>query len=361
MFEPIRSWLSRYISDPQILFLLVTMITATLVIILAGSILMPVIAALILAYVLDGPVARLEKMGLPRLFGAWIMLLGYIFFVALLIAVLIPLLYGQTIQLLQQLPSMINKIQQWMMALPERYPTLISQSEIEMWMKDMSSSLLQVRQQILSRSVSLGVSLFSMVVYIFLVPVLLFFLLKDKKHIIAWCRVYLPDNHSLTIRVMEEVDIQVANYVRGKAVEIIIVASVSLVTFALLDLNYSLLLAAMVGLSVLIPFVGAFVITLPVALVALSQWGFGWDFILVVGIYTIIQILDGNILVPIVFSETMNLHPVAIIIAVLFFSGIWGFWGLFFSIPLATVVQSVLKALNADKRAALLSPAEPNR
>ena len=100
----------------------------------------------------------------------------------------------------------------------------------------------------------------------------------------------------------------------------------------------------MVGFSVLIPYIGAAVITLPIAFVAYFQWGWGWSFGQVMIAYAVIQALDGNVLVPLLFSEALNLHPVAIIVAILVFGGLWGFWGVFFAIPLATVVQAVLKA-----------------
>ena len=105
-----------------------------------------------------------------------------------------------------------------------------------------------------------------------------------------------------------------------------------------------MLLAVLVGVSVLIPFIGAAVVTFPIALVAFFQWGFGTDFYVLIAAYFIIQILDGNVLVPLLFSEVTDLHPIAIIVAVLLFGGLWGFWGVFFAIPLATVVQAVLLA-----------------
>ncbi len=130
----------------------------------------------------------------------------------------------------------------------------------------------------------------------------------------------------------------------GKFGEIVIVGAVAYVTFVALGLQYAALLATLVGFSVLIPYIGATVVTLPIALVAFFQWGWGWDFGQLMIAYAIIQALDGNVLVPLLFSEAVNLHPVAIIVAILIFGGLWGFWGVFFAIPLATLVQAVLKA-----------------
>ncbi|WP_368165876.1 AI-2E family transporter, partial [Aeromonas sp. R9-1] len=102
------------------------------------------------------------------------------------------------------------------------------------------------------------------------------------------------------------------------------------------------LLAVAVGFSVLIPYIGAVVVTVPVAMVGLFQWGLTPEFAWLMILYLVIQALDGNVLVPVLFSEAVNLHPVAIIVAVLFFGGLWGFWGVFFAIPLATLVKAVL-------------------
>ena len=134
------------------------------------------------------------------------------------------------------------------------------------------------------------------------------------------------------------------NYVRGKFLEIVVVWVVTFVAFAAMGLQFAMLLALMVGLSVIVPYIGAVVVTVPVALVAFFQWGWSSEFLWLMGVYLIIQGLDGNLLVPLLFSEVVDLHPIAIIVAVLVFSGLWGFWGVFFAIPLATVVQSILKA-----------------
>ena len=160
----------------------------------------------------------------------------------------------------------------------------------------------------------------------------------------SWISGYLPQERTLVNRVWTESEAQIANYVRGKVMEILIVGSVTYVTFTILGLDYSALLATIVGFSVLVPYIGAAVATIPVALVAFFQFGWGWDFGQVVIAYAIIQALDGNLLVPLMFSEVVNLHAVAIILAILLFGGLWGFWGIFFAIPLATLFKAVLYA-----------------
>jgi putative permease len=105
-----------------------------------------------------------------------------------------------------------------------------------------------------------------------------------------------------------------------------------------------------------VPYIGAVVVTVPVILVAWFQWGWSPEFIWLGVAYTVVQALDGNILVPLLFSEVVNLHPVAIIVAVLVFGGLWGFWGVFFAIPLATLVHAILIAWPRGPAAAAPEP-----
>ena len=188
------------------------------------------------------------------------------------------------------------------------------------------------------------VGLLTLLVYLILMPLMVFFFLKDKSVIVAWVQRFLPEDRRLAAQVWADVDTQIGNYVRGKFIEVVIVWAATYVTFALMGLQFSMLLGALVGLSVVIPYVGAVVVTFPVTIIAYFQWGFTSEFAYLMVAYAIIQALDGNVVVPLLFSEVVDLHPIAIVTAVLVFGGLWGFWGVFFAIPLATLVQAVLKA-----------------
>ncbi len=177
-----------------------------------------------------------------------------------------------------------------------------------------------------------------------LVPLLVFFFLKDKSQIVDWFTSYLPRERGLASQVWREVDLQIGNYVRGKFWEIVIVGVATYIAFAIMGLNFAPLLALLVGLSVIVPYVGVTVVTFPVAVIAYYQWGLTPDFAWLMAVYFVIQAIDGVVLVPLLFSEVNNLHPIAIIVAVLLFGGLWGFWGVFFAIPLATLVKAVLHA-----------------
>ena len=309
-----------------------------------GRILMPVFAAAVIAYLMEGLVRLGERRRLPRLLSV---VLVFNLFLALLVFVfvgLLPLLYQQAMELVQQLPSWMNKAQALVMQLPQRYPHFITEAQIYEAVGALRQESLSYGQSMLSYSFTSLVNLIGFVVYVILVPMLVFFFLKDKRLIIGWFVQYLPRDRKLTDRVWQEVDAQIGNYVRGKFFEVTVLLSASFVTFTWMQLNYALLLGVLVGLSVIIPYVGVALVTFPVLLVGFFQWGIGDDFWWLLLAYTILQLLDSVVLVPLLLSEAVNLHPIAIMVAILFFGGIWGFWGVFFAIPLATLVNAVLRA-----------------
>jgi putative permease len=344
MFEVIGNWFKRHFSDPQVIMLAVLLLVGFLVVIYLGDMLAPVLASLVIAYLLEGLIGLMQRRGVPRLIGVWTAFLLFIVVLVFLIFGLVPLLSTQVAQFVQELPRMIATGQGAIMQLPERYPDYINQQQLADLLNSIRAEIATAGQSLLAFSLSSITSVVTLVVYLVLLPLLVFFFLKDKQLILDWVCSYLPKDRRLASSVWDEVNDQLSNYVRGKFWEILVVGMVSYITFETMGLQYAMLLGALVGLSVIVPYIGAAVVTFPVAIIAFFQWGTGNEFIYLMVAYGIIQALDGNVLVPLLFSEAVNLHPIAIIVAVLVFGGIWGVWGVFFAIPLATLVKAVLTA-----------------
>ena len=338
-------WARDYFSDPQILFLAAALLLLFAVLLMFGHMLAPVLASIVISYLLEGLVGMLERLGLPRLFAVVLVFLLFMLFVVSLLFGVLPMVSRQISELLQQLPGMLGQGQQALMQLPERYPELVTTAQVRELIDSIRYEIAGLAQQLLSLSVSSVVGIVTLLVYLVLMPMLVFFFLKDKALIVGWFQHWLPRHRAMASDVWHKVDRQFSNYIRGKVWEILIVWAVSFATFSLFGLNYAMLLAVLVGLSVIVPYIGASVVTIPVLLIAWFQWGWGPTFVWLTAAYLVIQILDGNVLVPLLFSEVVDLHPVAIIVAILVFGGIWGFWGVFFAIPLATLVQAILAAL----------------
>jgi len=337
-------WKTKYLTDPQVIILGLLLILGFVTILLLGRMLLPVFFGIVIAFLLDSFVSLLLRVHIPRRISVVVVFVVFLVFLVVLLVVFLPLLSDQIRQLFQQLPSMIGGIQKALMLLPERYPDFISEAQIRNIIIFLSSELTSAGQRLLSMSVASVRGVISVIVYLILVPFLVFFFLKDKTAILHWLGGFLPDNRGLATEVWHEVNQQIGNYIRGKIWEIIIIWVVTYITFLALKLEFAMLLALLVGLSVLIPYIGAAVMYLPVALVAYFQWGLSAEFVWALIAYSIIQLLDGNLLAPLLLSGVVNLHPVAIISAVLVFGGLWGFWGLIFAVPLATLVHAVIKA-----------------
>ncbi|BCV40784.1 AI-2E family transporter [Shewanella algae] len=354
MFSYLSRWYQARFSDPQALTLLFILLGIALTIYFAGGLLMPLLVALVLAFLLEWPVAQMARVGISRTAAASLVLILFIGLMILLSFGLIPSIWRQGAALLTDLPTMLDKGIILLQEQAQQYPQFISTDQLDTMVSELkklldTQHLLDIAKQLLGYSASLLV----LMVYAILVPLLVFFFLKDKDQLIRGSKRFFPSNRDLARKVWFEMNQQIFNYIRGKVIEIVIVGVVSYVFFALMDLRYAALLGVLTGLSVLIPYVGATLVTLPIALVAFFQWGVSPEFGYLMLGYGIIQALDGNLLVPLLFSDAVDLHPVIIIAAVLVFGGLWGVWGVFFAIPLASLVKAVLNAWpNAEADAA---------
>ena len=292
------------------------------------------------------------------------MAIAYLLFVGVFFGVtlgLLPLVWQQLISLVSEMPRILEKTQQLLGVLPEQYPDLITEAQLIRAVSMAQTELGGLGQAIVTRTLASIPGVVTVLLYMILIPLLVFFFLKDRDQILGWLGGFLPTERPLLRRIWGEMNMQFANYARGKVLEIIIVGLTTYFAFVWLGLNYAALLALLVGLSVIIPYIGAALVTIPVVMVAFFQWGIGSEFYSVFAVYVIIQTLDGNLLVPLLFSEAVNLHPVAIIMAVLFFGGIWGLWGVFFAIPLATLVKAIINAWpSPEAELEKVEPVTPN-
>lgn len=342
MLEMLLRWYRRRFTDPQAVALLVILVGGFGIIYFFHDILAPLLVAIVLAYLLEWPTTKLQRMGLSRGLAASsvIILFGGIMFVTFLIVV--PVAWQQAVNLLTDLPNMLNRFHDFAAELPARYPELMSAGVIDVVAENLRGKLAGLADSVVKYSVASLMGLLTVAIYLILVPLMVFFLLKDKKQMVYAVHRILPRNRGLAGKVWIEMNQQITNYIRGKVMEIVIVAVATYLVFWFMDMRYSLLLAILVGVAVLVPYVGAVLATVPVFIVALFQWGIGPDFWTLIIAYLVVQGLDSNIVVPFLFSEAVNLHPLVIILSVVIFGGLWGFWGVFFAIPLATLVKAVI-------------------
>ncbi|SPJ33710.1 AI-2 transport protein TqsA [Kushneria phyllosphaerae] len=337
-------FMERYLSDEEAVTLGALLVLGFAIIIFFGGMLAPFLTALVFAFLLQGVVRWLERLGLSRLPAVCLVLLMFVGAMLFFALIIFPMVWDQFARLVQGLPAVLYRSQELLSDLQARYPSIVTPDQVQHLINTASQEATQLGRRVVSLSLSSLAGVLGVIIYLVLVPILVFFMLKDRERLIGFFLSLLPKKRLLMTRVWCEMDAQIANFIRGKFIEIMIVGVVSFFTFWALGLPYAVLLGIVVGLSVLVPYIGAAAATLPVAASAGLHFGFDEQFVYVLLAYAIIQALDGNVLVTLLFSEVVNLHPVAIILAVLFFGGIWGFWGIFFAIPLATLIKSLMFA-----------------
>tara|TARA_Y100000590_G_scaffold453141_1_gene597617 strand:+ start:2182 stop:3234 length:1053 start_codon:yes stop_codon:yes gene_type:complete len=340
MFKFFKDWYNTHLTEPnQASFALIILFTIIILYVLIETV-APILVAVVLAYMLEGLVKRsLDYINLERKLVVILVYSLFILISVIILFLLLPLMLEQLSNLLKSLPSYLEySIQQGkIIALG-----VFSSEQMNDFLSGLNAEMSSMGKSVLSYSLSSAGNIFETIIYIFIVPILIFFILYDKENIFTWFKKFFPEKLDLSKKASKELDLKIGNYIRCKFIEIIIVWTASFIVFIMLDLKYSLLLSFLCGISVIIPYVGAIAVTIPIILIGYFQWGTSAEFWSVIIGHVIIQVVDGNVIVPILFSDAVNIHPLAILIAILFFGSIWGIWGVFFAIPLAVFLNTLI-------------------
>ena len=338
MSDFLNKFFNRFFSNEESIYFAILLVSTFVFILLFGNVLLPVFISLVIAFLLNGLMVTLISFNFSRRISISITLLVFFgFYMSLFTA--LPSLGTQINNLLQNLPTIVASFQETLSNMNS-----FSEADVELIFSNLSSQISNLLSSALGQLAGTVSLMFNAILYAIMIPLMVFFFLKDKEELLPLAASVLPKDNDFMRTVFTEMNGQLFNYVTGKFIEMLIVSTASYIVFAILGLPYAVLIAILVGLSVIIPIFGAILVTIPVVLIGLYEWGLTENFYWLLGLYLVIQMLDGNVLVPLLFSNRNNLHPVVIIIAVLFFGGIWGFWGLFFAIPLATFIKAIINS-----------------
>ena len=344
MMRALSDWLQRRFIGTELGSLALLLFFIILAFWLFGKLLAPVFVSVVFAYLMYGCVKQIEKLKCPHMLAVNLVFIVFLGVLVFALFFLVPLLWEQLSNLINELPFKIKQVEGYIDYLSQEYPAYISKDQINQWVSSFQTDFARMGQFALSFSIATISNVLMLVVYLVLVPLMVYFFVKDSNQILSWFALLLPPRRRLMKNVWVEVNEQIANYIRAKILELILVGIAATLAFFFFGLKYAVLLGVLVGLSVLVPYVGVVIVTIPVFVVAYFQWGLDINFFYLVVVYSIIMVIDGNILAPLLFAETMEIHPVAVIIAILIFGGLWGFWGVFFAVPLASVAKALLKA-----------------
>tara|TARA_B100000900_G_scaffold358841_1_gene329962 strand:- start:116 stop:1168 length:1053 start_codon:yes stop_codon:yes gene_type:complete len=342
MIKILKDWYDANFTDPNQVSLALVLLFSILITYILIETISPILVAIVLAYMLEGLVQNLMRAtNIVRNLSVILVFVVFLVISILTLFMLLPLLLDQLTLFVKSLPDIFNKSQEFILGLYDGNE-YIPKDYIESIFLGLQGETSKLGNSIFAFSLASAGGLFAIIVYTILVPIMIFFMLFDKEVIYSWLSRFFPKKLDLTQKAYSELNHKIGNYIRCKFIEIIIVWISSFVIFIALDLNYSLLLSFLCGVSVIIPYVGMIAVTIPIVLVSYFQWGIASEFWYVIIGHLIIQALDGNVVVPILFSDAVNIHPFAILLSILFFGSIWGVWGVFFAIPLAVLISTIL-------------------
>ena len=342
MFDYLKGFFRNYFYEEEQFAALFLLIIASVLLYFVGSTITPVFVSILVAYLLNGVMNFFEEKEYSKKISFYF---TFTIFLAFYLFVLLSLPYvtGQIASLINELPAIVAFVENLFDDLIIRYPNFFTTEQVEEIFASSASFIPSIAEQVLIQLNTGFSAIMNALIFLILTPILVFFFLKDKSEMLSYLTYFLPNKRGLLSQIWSDLNIQLFGYVRGKALEMLIVASITSIAFLALGVNYSIILGILVGMSVLIPLFGAILVTIPVVAIGLFQWGLDTSFYIFLFVYLMIQILDGNVLFPLLMGNEVNLHPVLIILSILVFGGIWGFWGLLLAVPIATLIRAVFK------------------
>ncbi len=331
----------------QLMFWLAAFVVFVLVLWLLSEILLPFVAGLAIAYLLTPVTDRIERLGVNRLAASFLIITLVVMGFVLLILLVAPILGSQLSSFIENIPGYVSKLQSllsdpsrpWVQKLlgtgfsPDKsIGDLVTQGVG--WLTAFLKSLWSGGRAL--------VSLFSLIV---VTPVVAFYLIYDWHRMIATVDGWIPLHQRETVRQLaREVDAAIAGFVRGQSAVCLILGSFYAVALTLSGLNFGLLIGLISGLITFIPYVGSMTGLILALGVAVAQFWPEYSSILtVLGIFLVGQFLEGNLLAPKLVGESVGLHPVWLIFALLAFGYLFGFVGLLVAVPLAATIGVLVR------------------
>ncbi|MET3559889.1 putative PurR-regulated permease PerM [Bartonella japonica] len=334
----------------QIFFWLGTLVFFVLFMVVFGSVLLPFVAGIVLAYFLNPIVQLLEKIGIHRVLGTiLITLFIVVVFVAALI-ILIPIISWQIQQFMSDgLPIYINRIQTffsehdfgWVMRYFGSDP-----GELQSNIKGLLGQSSDFITSLLNSLLKSGKSIVNIVSLIVVAPVVAFYLLLDWPRMVATVDSLIPRDHLETVRsIFYEMDRAVAGFVRGQGTACLILGGYYAIGLTVTGLNFGLLIGMFIGLISFVPYIGTmsgFLLSVGVAWVQFYPDNWEWIVVIMI-IFLIGQFIEGYILQPKLVGSSVGLHPVWLMFALFAFASLLGFTGMLVAVPAAAAVGVLVR------------------
>lgn len=323
-------------------------LAAGLVLLLIGQlapILMPFVVGTIFAYLGDPVVDSLERRKLSRTLAVALVFLVISALLVVLILLIAPLLQEQATSLVQTLPEALHWLQD--VALPKLGIQIPDKFRLDSnYIRTLITEHWQDARGAAGVVAHSGLAVLVTVANIALIPVVSFYLLRDWDSMVSWFDNFTPPRHRpLVRRLASECDLVLGSFIRGQGLVMLALAIYYGIALSLAGLKLALLVAMIAGLLSFVPYLG-FAIGFATAMIAmLVQSPELWPLATVAMIFGVGQLLEGNVLVPLLVGEKIGLHPVTVIFAVMAGGELAGFTGVLIALPTAAILAVGVREL----------------
>lgn len=313
-----------------------------------SSILSPFVVSMIIAYFLDPLTLKLEKIGIRRTYVVTIIVGSFFLCVIGGLLKIVPTLFAQIKEFILTVPQYQEYVSSNILPKLEILFSKVNPKlgiEIKSKLTSVSSSFFEYILLIIRNIFDSSMAIFNIIALILFTPILVFYLLRDWPSIIKNIEKLVPlTQKKLIFEQLKQIDMVLSAYIRGQINVCFILSFFYVIALSLLGLNYFLLMGIIAGFLVIIPYIGLVIGSSICALMALLQFSDINYVYITFGIFLLGYLLESYLLTPKLVGEKVGLHPVWIIFALMSGGAIFGFWGMFFSIPVAAIIGVLIRS-----------------
>lgn len=311
------------------------------------SVLLPFVAGLIIGYLLDPLADRFEKIGLSRTWATILVLLLVVIIVFPLLLLLLGVVQEQISQFLSSLPAYISaltkKIEPIFVELQQRFPSLEAE-KIRQYVQNNMANAMRVFGKLVAKVISGGFAFFNVISLLLITPVVAFYMVRDWNDFVEKVRSLLPRHSKANIeKQMREIDSIIASFIRGQLSVCVLLGTFYACGLYIVGLDLGVMIGFIAGIISFIPYVGSisgFVVSMAIAFAQFSEVG---RILAVAGVFAVGQFLEGNFLTPKLVGDSVGLHPVWVMFALLAGGVLLGFLGLMIAVPVAAIIGVLVR------------------
>ncbi len=307
-----------------------------------NSILTPFILGIIIAYLLNPVVVKFSRKQIPRWVTALVILTLFIGILGLLFILIAPMVFRQGQMLVEQLPNYAQNLMDYLSPYMTWVQDRVGEDYIQQindYLKDSAGKVVGVTGGIVGGIAQGGKALVGMMTTLVLTPLVAFFMMKEWPAIVRWVEGLYPRQHAVLIRsLLKKIDTKVAGFIRGQISVAFILGVIYAVALTIAGLNYGFLIGLGAGIFSIIPLVGSTLGLVVGVVVAWFQTGDLFYTGIIAAIFMGGQFIEGNFLAPKIVGDSVGLHPLWIMFALLAGGSLFGIVGMLLAVPMAAVV-----------------------